>query len=124
MKIKIDQADAIFSQVIRLRDKECRRCHSKVKFNDKGLPISHQNSHYFGRGQESTRFYLDNCDCLCHGCHVIWGSKDKEDYGDFKIKQLGLNGFNLLLLKSKTPQKKDRKIELIKAKILLTKFRS
>ena len=122
MQIKLDKADVVFSQVIRLRDKECVRCHSRVKFNNNGLPVSHQNSHYFGRGQESTRFCLENCDTLCYGCHVAWGSKDREDYRSFKIKQLGEEGFSLLKLKSKTPQRKDRKLELIKAKMLIKEY--
>lgn len=116
MKIRLDPADKVFSQVIRLRDKKCVRCGSPVKFNEKGIPVTHQNSHYFGRGQESTRYNKNNCDTLCYGCHVIWGSKEREDYRDFKINQLGQKGFDLLLLRSKTPQKKDRKLELIKAK--------
>ena len=38
--IKIDKADKVFSQYIRLRDKRCMRCGSAVQFNEKGLPIS------------------------------------------------------------------------------------
>ena len=120
--IKIDKADKVFSQVVRLRDRKCMRCGSAVKFNDKGLPISHQASHFFGRGQESTRYDLRNVDALCMACHIIWGSKDREDYREFKIKQLGKKGFDLLLIKSKTTKKKDRKLELIKAKELLKKY--
>lgn len=119
MKVKIDRADTVFSQAIRLRDGECKRCGSKVKLNDKGLPVSHTNSHYFGRGAESTRFDTENCDCLCCGCHKIWDSRDREDYRDFKIKQLGEDGFQRLLVRSKQIVKKDRKMALIKAKELL-----
>ena len=119
MQIKLDKADVVFSQVIRLRDKKCMRCGSAVKFNAKGMPVSHQNSHFFGRGQESTRYSLDNCDTLCYGCHVLWGSKDREDYREFKIKQLGRDKFNWLLVNSKMLKKKDRKLELIKAKELV-----
>ena len=119
MKIKIDAADKVFSQYIRLRDMECKRCHSKVKLNDKGLPISHQNSHYFGRGKESTRFNENNCDCLCFSCHKIWGSEEKEEYRDFKIKQLGIDGFNRLKALAHLTVKKDRKFQLLRAKELL-----
>ena len=119
MKIRLDRADTIFSQVIRLRDRVCVRCKSPVIFNEKGLPISHQNSHFYGRGQEFTRYYLENCDSLCFACHIIWGSRDREDYREFKLRQLGKQGFDLLLLKSKILKRKDRKMELIKSKILL-----
>jgi hypothetical protein len=113
MKIKIDVADTLFSQWIRIRDKSCRRCGSRVEFNDKGLPISHQNSHYFGRSAESTRFDPENGDCLCWGCHQYWGSDDKEGYRNFKIKQLGVIGFKLLEFRHNSYKKKDRKFEAL-----------
>ena len=116
MKIKIDKADEIFSQVVRIRDKACKRCGSLVQFNDKGLPISHQNSHYFGRKKETVRFDLENCDTLCHGCHQYWGSDDRESYRAFKIHQLGMNRFNLLTIRANQTTKKDRKMSLIIAK--------
>ncbi len=68
--IKRDKADTVFSQYIRLRDMECRRCHSPVQLNDKGMPVSHQASHYMGRGKENTRFNELNVDTLCGGCHM------------------------------------------------------
>lgn len=120
--IKLDPADKEFSKAIRLRDRECVRCHSKVEFNHLGMPKTHQASHYFGRGQESTRFDLENVDTLCPSCHILWGSRDREDYRNFKINQLGQNRFNLLLIRSKTPCTKDRKLELIKAKQLIKKY--
>ena len=119
MKIKIDQADKTFSQFIRLRDKRCMRCGSRVEFNGAGMPISHQCSHYFGRGREGTRFDPENADCLCWGCHQIWGSEEKEEYRNFKIKQLGLNGFKILQMRANTFHKKDRKRSLLIVKDLL-----
>lgn len=118
-RITIDPADVVFSQWIRLRDKYCVRCGSPVQINGKGLPVSHENSHYHGRGRENTRFDESNCDCLCSGCHQIWGSEDKEGYRYFKIKQLGQRGFDALLIASNTYKKKDRVMELIRAKALL-----
>lgn len=112
-KIKIDQADRLFSIYIRLRDRACQRCGSAVKFNAKGLPVSHENSHYFGRRAENTRFEPKNCDTLCMGCHMLWGGKNFEDYRWFKINQLGQEEFDKLLLASNTYRKKDRKLEAI-----------
>ena len=109
-RIKIDKADSVFSQYIRLRDKMCVRCRSLVRFNDRGLPITHQASHFFGRGKESTRFDEENVDTLDLGCHQYWGSVDREAYRAFKIKQLGQKGFDLLMLRANTPGKKDRKM--------------
>lgn len=117
--IKIDRADECFSRYIRLRDMKCMRCGTKVQLSDKGLPVSHQNSHYFGRGREGTRFEPDNCDTLCHGCHRFWEKEDREAYRQFKVKQLGEDRHASLQLQANTYYKKDRKLELIKAKALL-----
>ena len=120
MKIKICPADQVFSQYIRKRDKMCVRCKSPVKFNDKGLPVNHQASHYWSRGKENTRFDPDNADTLCFACHNLWGHGDQRDeYKAFKIKQLGEEGFKKLDFKAHQIGKKDRKLALIIAKQLL-----
>lgn len=119
MKIVIDKADAIFSKYIRLRDGKCMRCQRRGYPDKDGLPIgSLQNSHYFGRAKESTRFEPSNCDALCYGCHEYWGSTHREDYRQFKIRQLGERGFQLLTLQANSYQKKDRKMSYIIAKKL------
>ena len=100
MKIKRYPADDVFSQLIRLRDKRCVRCESLVRFNDLGLPVSHEASHYFGRGKWGTRFDPLNVDTLCFACHKIYGSDDKQAYEKFKIDQLGQNEFNKLTLRA------------------------
>ena len=111
MKIRIDRADAIFSLYIRERDNwKCQRC-GKIYDRDEANCL--QNSHYFGRGNENTRFDPENCDSLCFGCHQYWGSENREDYREFKIKQLGENGFKLLLVRANTYKKKDRKMSFI-----------
>ncbi len=117
--IKIDPADKVFSQYIRLRDKKCMRCGSAVKLNDKGLPVSHQASHYFGRGREGTRFEPDNVDCLCGACHLYWGSTNHEAYREYKIAQLGEFRHSTLMLQANAYCKKDRVFSLIVAKQLL-----
>lgn len=109
----------MFSQFIRLRDGKCVRCGSRVQLNENGLPVSHEASHYFGRGNERTRFDPENVDTLCFACHSLWGSRDKEEYRAFKIKQLGQAGFDALLLRSKLIARKDRKMALIIVKELL-----
>lgn len=113
MALRIDAADEAFSRWIRLRDGRCVRCGSTVRKNPKGLPVSHTNSHYFGRGAENTRFEPTNCDTLCYPCHTLWGSRDKDEYEAFKVLQLGQAGFDSLLLASNTYKKKDRLMEKI-----------
>ena|SRR3990167_5593968 len=119
MKTQIDQADQTFSQYIRLRDGECVRCRSKVRLNDKGLPISHNASHFHGRRKESVRFDPENLDTLCFPCHRLWGGDERVQYREFKLKQLGQKGLDLLLIRANTLTKKDRKMSLIIAKHLL-----
>lgn len=59
------------------------------------------------------RFEPDNCDTLCHGCHRYWEAEDREEYRDFKIKQLGEKRFVSLVLQANEYEKKDRKLQAI-----------
>lgn len=106
-RVKIDKADRIFSLYIRTRDNwTCQRCHKYYPPPTTSL----QCSHYFGRTKESVRFDEENCDTLCFGCHRIWEKEDREDYREFKVKQLGQKKFDLLQVRAYTPGKKDRKL--------------
>ena len=124
-KIKIDRADTIFSQFIRIRDGRCMRCGSPVAFNGAGMPVSHQCSHYFSRGRESTRFNPENADTFCFTCHELM-EKEKQDkkeyrgeYTMFKVRQLGENGFKILKMLAYSYKRKDRKQSLMIVKALL-----
>lgn len=112
MNIKIDPADKVFSQYIRLRDRECKRCHSKVKLNEKGDPVTHQASHFQGRRKENTRFDPENVDCLCTGCHMYFTANPAEHY-EWQVKVKGQELVDSLVLKSNMYVKKDRKLMLI-----------
>jgi len=118
MKIKIDSTDTLFSNYIRLRDGYiCQRCGTYYPEGKRG---GLHCSHYFGRARENTRFDPENCDALCFGCHQIWGSEDKEGYREFKIKQLGLNGFNKLQVRSFAFRKRNlRMFEKKRIRILI-----
>lgn len=107
MKVKIDRADKVFSQYIRTRDKQCKRCGSKVEFNSKGEPISHQNSHFMGRGKESTRFNEYNCDTLCMGCHLYFTAHPADHYA-WQVQQKGQDKVNQIVLLSHQYKKKNR----------------
>jgi len=110
--IKIDKADKLFSQWIRLRDMECRRCHTPVNLNDEGLPVSHQASHYKGRRKEATRFEALNVDTLCGGCHAFFTENPKE-HEAWQISAKGQSQVDKLTLLSHTYKKKDRELEAI-----------
>lgn len=112
MKIKRDQADVVFSQYIRMRDRQCKRCGSPVRFNDKGLPISHQASHFQGRGKENTRFNEDNVDCLDTGCHMYFTANPAEHY-QWQVLIKGQKKVDDLILASNMYVKKDRQLQKI-----------
>ena len=110
MKVKIDKADQLFSIWIRTRDNwTCQRCAKRYDSGDGRL----QNSHYYGRSHESTRFEPDNCDALCFGCHQYFTSQPVE-YVVWKSKRLGDKRVLSLTLQANSYKKKDRKFEIIK----------
>lgn len=117
--IKILPEDTLFSRYIRKRDGKCMRCGSRVLYNDKGEPITHQNSHYFGRRNWGIRFDPDNCDTLCGACHQMWGGDDRREYEAFKKKQLGERGYNLLQIRKNAYCKKDRILSMLYVKELI-----
>lgn len=112
MRIKIDPADEWFSKYIRLRDGECRRCHSPVQFNAKGDPISHQMSHFQGRRKEATRFDPENGDTLCAACHLYLTANPFE-HVQWQISVKGENTVNAIVIRSNGYKKKDRKMDAL-----------
>lgn len=109
MRIKIDKADRAFSLYVReLADWKCEACGNPGE--------SLQNSHYFGRANEATRFDPENCMCFCYACHVRYGSTNREGYRDLMIRKLGEAGFKRLVARSNATGKKDRKLAYLTAK--------
>ena len=117
MRTKIDKADSLFSKYIKLRDNwTCTRCGTKYQEGDRGI----HNSHYWGRGNEGTRFEPDNCTSLCYGCHRLWGHGDEKDlYKEWMIKKLGTRRFKSLEVQARTYCKKDRKLAYLAIKELM-----
>ena len=111
-RIKLDPADIVFSRYIRLRDRKCKRCGSSVRLNGKGLPVSHQVSHFQGRGKENTRFDPDNVDTLCGGCHQYFTANPGEHYM-WQVEQKGQEKVDEIILKSNMYVKKDRQAQKI-----------
>lgn len=107
MRIKIDEADRLFSLWIRTRDKwTCQRCHKIFTPPTSGLHCSH----FFGRGKENTRYEPLNATALCYGCHAFLGSHPAEHYS-FQLERLGQATVDKLRLASNAYCKKDRKAE-------------
>jgi len=115
MRIKIDEADRVFSRYIRTRDKwTCQRCGRQYEEGSPGLHASH----FHGRGKENTRFDPDNVDSIDFGCHNYFHANPLE-YVKWKKKQLGDKKFKMMEIRANTLCKKDRKLSLIIAKKLL-----
>jgi len=116
LKIKIRKADAVFSKYIRTRDGwRCVFCQKQFRPPTEGL----QNSHFWGRARENTRFDPDNCDALCFSCHQYLGGDGREEYIAFKKKQLGEDGYKKLKLRAFAYRKKDDKLALLGIQQLL-----
>ena len=106
-KIKVSQADRLFSEYIRKRDGgKCRRCMMPLGY--KRL----QNSHFFGRRYRSVRFEPDNCDAMCPTCHRVMG-ENPNSFNEWKKRQLGEKKFNRLIVrahKGRPVKKHDEKL--------------
>lgn len=65
-------------------------------------------SHYHGRGKESVRFDPENADAACRACHNYVATAEGQQWLDaWKLRQLGEQRYNLLLLRANTPAKRD-----------------
>jgi hypothetical protein len=114
-KIKIRPSDSVFSIYIRTRDNwTCQKCGASFSPPTRQL----QNSHFWGRGKESTRFDPENCDALCVKCHQ-WFEEHKTEYEAWKKDRMGEQAFNKLMVRAHTPGKRDDTLALIVAKALL-----
>ena len=112
-KIKIRPSDTAFSQWIRLRDMKCMRCGSQVELNSEGLPVSHQASHFKGRGKEATRFEPLNVDCLCMGCHFYFTAQPDEHY-KWQVERKGQEVVDQIILQANGYKKRNDKEEVKK----------
>lgn len=116
MKIKVYREDILFSKYIRTRDDwKCVRCQTQYHPGSQGLHCSH----FWSRKNWNTRHDVQNCDALCWPCHRLWGGDYRNEYEQFKQKQLGRRGYNALMRRAHTFAKKDRKLVLIQVKELL-----
>lgn len=108
-KVKLRKTDTLFSKFVRQHfNWQCQRCGKNFEHKKGSL----DNSHYWGRGHENTRFDLDNCTALCKYCHHHWGHGDgRDDYRDYMIKRLGQKGFDRLNVKRLLRKKRDDKMD-------------
>lgn len=113
-RIKIDPADRLWSLYVRVKAGwECQRCHKRYPEGARGL----ENSHFWGRKNEATRFDEENCYCLCTGCHGYFTANPHE-HREWVYKRLGKQRYDLLTLRANSVKKKDRKMELLRIRAL------
>ncbi len=92
-----NNADIIFSRLIRNRDKKCFFCNN----------VASQNSHFWGRGNSATRYDPENCDGICGGCHMRHEGNKQGLYRDMKIAQLGKEKYESLEKRGRSIMKRS-----------------
>ena len=74
-RTKRDKRDALFSKMIRRRDRfTCQRCSAKHEESSTGLHCSH----HFTRSRRRTRWTPLNAVALCFSCHNWYGGNPDE----------------------------------------------
>lgn len=105
-KISYKVADRLFSAWIRARDKRCVRC---------GRASGLHCSHFWPRGISATRYDPENCDALCYACHYGnnrgWERAKQGEYRDFKISQLGQDGYATLRIRAGSTVPRNRAVK-------------
>lgn len=95
-KIKLDPNDVLFSKMIRERDKKCVFCGKSWE------QWKLECSHFWGRGHKATRFDPRNAEALCFYCHSQNEGNKQGFYREYKLRQLGEEGYILLEQKHNT----------------------
>jgi len=91
--IKRSRRDRAFTKELKtLQLNTCQRCLTHYPANSKGLHVSH----FYSRRRACTRYFLDNTDLLCFGCHMLWQKELRADYIRFKKRQLGKERYDRL----------------------------
>ena len=95
-KPKIDHLlDEVFSCAIKYRDDlQCKICLGRFEIDSKWF----DNSHFYSRRNQATRYDVQNCDALCRWCHnrLEHANGEGQEYYLFKLKQLGQYDFDEL----------------------------
>lgn len=74
------------------------------------MPVSHECSHFMGRGKEATRHDPENCDTLCYGCHAYFTAHPAHHL-EWQIETKGQAKVDEIVARSNTYKKRDDKTE-------------
>lgn len=93
----IKKLDKTISDLVRTRDEwRCKRCNKKYDPPTNALHCSH----YFSRRYLGTRWDLDNLDAMCYGCHRYIEGDKQGWYKEYKLQQLGNEGYEKLEIRA------------------------
>lgn len=101
VRVKIDKADRVIGLYVKeLHNWVCIKCKTKYDRDAPYVNKSLQCSHFWGRGNETTRFDLENLDPLCFACHMRVESSKQGWYRDYMLEKLGEDGYKALRRKA------------------------
>jgi uncharacterized protein with PIN domain len=76
----INANDILFSLIVRLKGKRCKKCGKYGEPKQDGMMIDGLDcSHWHGRQNMILRYDEKNADCLCSGCHRYWWHGNKTE---------------------------------------------
>ena len=117
--IKRDSADKWFSDCIRhAADHQCEHCHRDFG----GLVQGLECCHIVGRANKSTRWCVENCCCLCSGCHRKF-TENPLDFNDWLLAEYGQGRLEILREKKRAIFKTTKPIRLEIAKHYREEYR-
>ena len=116
-KVKLRTTDRLWTKYKRLQDNHtCQKCGREYSpDNCRNLGVSH----YHGRSHENVRFDEDNTPCMCNiPCHQYF-DHHKTEYGEWMLKRLGQERFDMLELRAHIRKDRDDKMDAIVIRQLL-----
>lgn len=119
-KIKIRQADKLYSQVVRTRDRMLCRYNFKCPLGTMGSQVSHWQK----RRKESVRCDLRNGDWVCTRCHYFVENdpNGQKVLDAFKLKQLGEREYKAVLVQANQTFHKDDNMNILILKQILKDY--
>ena len=108
--IRRDKYDAVVSDLVRERnDWTCQHCGFICDDGQaRGKSRRVENSHFIPRRHSSTRYYSDNCDCLCKKCHQLFTEDNTGLYAAWKRRDLGDDRYDSLVERGRAIVKRTK----------------
>ena len=116
-KVKLRYTDRLWTRYKRLQERNtcqyCGRVYSPDNLRNLGV------AHFHGRSHENVRFDEENTLCLCNiPCHRYM-DQHKTEFGEFMLKRLGQERFDLLALRAHIHKDRDDRADALVIRHLL-----